>query len=68
MLARETTAAKKPSIYEYPREVKRIRDTLVQFLVDVFLSESAAARSGAPRFLFHRDAACVRLHADRGSR
>ena len=36
MLARETTAAKKPSIYEYPREVKRIRDTLVQFLVDVF--------------------------------
>ncbi len=36
MLARETNAAKKPAIYEFPRELKRVRDTLVQFLVDVF--------------------------------
>jgi type VI secretion system protein ImpL len=36
MLARETNAAKKPAIYEFPRELKRLRDTLVQFLVDVF--------------------------------
>jgi type VI secretion system protein ImpL len=36
MLSRETTPQKRPAVYEYPREMKRIRDTLVQFLVDVF--------------------------------
>jgi type VI secretion system protein ImpL len=36
MLARETEAAKKPAVYEFPREMKRVRDALVQFLVDVF--------------------------------
>lgn len=35
-LPRETAGEKKPAIYEFPREMKRIRDTLVQFLVDVF--------------------------------
>ncbi len=35
-LAREAVAERKVPIYEFPREVKRIRDTLVQFLVDVF--------------------------------
>ncbi len=35
-LAREPVAGRKVPIYEFPREVKRIRDTLVQFLVDVF--------------------------------
>jgi type VI secretion system protein ImpL len=35
-LRRETNRAKKPSIYEFPRELKRIRGTLVQFLVDIF--------------------------------
>jgi len=36
MLARETNAAARPAVYEFPRELKRIRDTVVQFLVDVF--------------------------------
>jgi type VI secretion system protein ImpL len=36
MLPRETNAAAKPGTYEFPREMKRIRDTLVQFLADVF--------------------------------
>jgi type VI secretion system protein ImpL len=35
-LAREPVAARRVPIYEFPRELKRIRDTLVQFLVDVF--------------------------------
>jgi type VI secretion system protein ImpL len=36
MLARETNAPQIPAVYEFPRELKRIRDTIVQFLVDVF--------------------------------
>lgn len=36
MLPREHNAAAKPAIYEFPREMKRVRDTLVQFLVDTF--------------------------------
>jgi len=35
-LRREADRAKKPPVYEFPRELKRIRGTLVQFLVDVF--------------------------------
>jgi type VI secretion system protein ImpL len=35
-LPRETAPEKKPAMYEFPREVKRVRDTLIQFLVDVF--------------------------------
>ncbi len=35
-LGREPVAERRVPIYEFPREVKRIRDTLVQFLVDVF--------------------------------
>jgi type VI secretion system protein ImpL len=35
-LERETDRKKKPAIYEFPREVRRIRAPLVQFLVDVF--------------------------------
>ncbi|HLX46007.1 MAG TPA: type VI secretion system membrane subunit TssM [Bryobacteraceae bacterium] len=36
VLPRETEASARPAVYEFPREVKRIKDTLVQFLVDVF--------------------------------
>ena len=36
MLPREMNAPQRPAIYEFPRELKRIRDTLVQFMVDVF--------------------------------
>jgi type VI secretion system protein ImpL len=36
MLPREVNQGAKPAIYEFPRELKRIRDTIVQFLVDVF--------------------------------
>lgn len=35
-LERETDRARKPAIYEFPRELKRIRAPLVQFLIDVF--------------------------------
>jgi type VI secretion system protein ImpL len=35
-LAREEDPARKPGIYEFPREMRRIRPNLVQFLVDVF--------------------------------
>ena len=35
-LGREPVTTRRVPIYEFPREVKRIRDTLVQFLVDVF--------------------------------
>jgi type VI secretion system protein ImpL len=35
-LARETDPARKPGVYEFPRELKRIRGALVQYLVDVF--------------------------------
>jgi type VI secretion system protein ImpL len=36
VLPRETNLPARPFVYEFPREMKRIRDTLVQFLVDVF--------------------------------
>jgi type VI secretion system protein ImpL len=36
MLPREVNQTVKPAVYEFPRELKRIRDTVVQFLVDVF--------------------------------
>ena len=35
-LAHEPNPARKPGIYEFPRELKRIRAPLVQFLTDVF--------------------------------
>jgi type VI secretion system protein ImpL len=36
MLARETDLDRKAGIYEFPREIKRVRGAVVQFLVDVF--------------------------------
>ncbi|HEX4166339.1 MAG TPA: type VI secretion protein IcmF/TssM N-terminal domain-containing protein, partial [Bryobacteraceae bacterium] len=36
LLARETARDRKGGIYEFPREVKRIRDSLLQFLVESF--------------------------------
>lgn len=36
LLAREAEGARKPGIYEFPRELKRIRDSLIQFLVEAF--------------------------------
>jgi type VI secretion system protein ImpL len=35
-LSQESKATQKPPIYEFPREFKRIRTHLVQFLVDIF--------------------------------
>lgn len=35
-LAQEPNGARRPAIYEFPRELKRIRTSLVQFLTDVF--------------------------------
>ncbi|HXF26437.1 MAG TPA: ImcF-related family protein, partial [Bryobacteraceae bacterium] len=35
-LARESQPQERAATYEFPREMKRIRDTLIQFLVDVF--------------------------------
>jgi type VI secretion system protein ImpL len=36
VLAREDTAGKRPFVYEFPRELKRIRGDVVRFLVDIF--------------------------------
>ena len=36
LLAREEAAAKKSTAYEFPRELKKIRSEVVQFLLDVF--------------------------------
>jgi type VI secretion system protein ImpL len=36
VLPRESNTPQRPVMYEFPRELKRIRDTLVQFMVDVF--------------------------------
>ena len=35
-LAHENDESRRPGIYEFPRELRRIRPTLVQFMVDVF--------------------------------
>src|SRR5207253_7384892 len=35
LLARENEAAKLPGIYEFPRELRKFRNLLVQFLVDM---------------------------------
>ncbi len=35
-LANETSPTRRPAIYEFPRELKRIRSSLVQFLTEVF--------------------------------
>jgi type VI secretion system protein ImpL len=35
-LAHEPDPARRPAVYEFPRELKRIRSSLVQFLTDVF--------------------------------
>ena len=35
-LAHESDESRKPGIYEFPRELRRIRPTLAQFMVDVF--------------------------------
>jgi type VI secretion system protein ImpL len=45
-LTQATELAKKPAIYEFPREFKKIRTSLVQFLVDVFKPDPLRA---APR-------------------
>jgi type VI secretion system protein ImpL len=39
-LRRETERARKPPVYEFPRELKRIRGTVVPFLVDLFRPNS----------------------------
>jgi type VI secretion system protein ImpL len=39
-LANEPDPRQRPSIYEFPRELKRIRSPLVQFLTDVFRTRS----------------------------
>jgi type VI secretion system protein ImpL len=42
-LAHEPDPAHRPAIYEFPRELKRIRSPLVQFLTDVFRPHSFGA-------------------------
>ena len=42
-LAYEPDQARRSAIYEFPREFKRIRSTLVQFLVEVFRPQSLRA-------------------------
>lgn len=40
-LARETDASRRPGIYEFPRELRRLRGALLNFLVEVFRSNDA---------------------------
>ena len=35
-LARESDSGRKPGVYEFPRELKRVRGVMIQFLVDAF--------------------------------
>ncbi len=42
-LARETDPARKSLIYEFPRELKRVRGVLVEFLVDAFRPRNGRA-------------------------
>jgi type VI secretion system protein ImpL len=42
-LAHEPNPAQRPGVYEFPRELKRIRSPLVQFLTDVFRPYSLGA-------------------------
>ena len=42
-LTQETEPLRKPAIYEFPREFKRIRTPLVQFLIDVFKPDPLGA-------------------------
>src|SRR5262249_574695 len=43
-LANEPDPRQRPSIYEFPRELKRIRSPLVQFLTDIFRTHSLGPR------------------------
>ena len=51
-LAQELDASRKPSVYEFPREFKRIRTPLVQFLVDVFKPDPLKAGPRLRGFFF----------------
>ena len=50
-LAHEPNPAQRPGVYEFPRELKRIRSPLVQFLTDVFRPNSLGPQPGAPWLL-----------------
>ncbi len=51
-LAQESDPSKKPAIYEFPREFKRIRTPLVQFLVDAFRPDLLRANPRLRGFFF----------------
>jgi type VI secretion system protein ImpL len=51
-LAQETEASKKPGIYEFPREFRKIRGPLIQFLVDVFKPDPLKASPWMRGFFF----------------
>ena len=51
-LTQEAKAGPKPAIYEFPREFKRIRTPLVQFLVDTFKPDPLKAGARLRGFFF----------------
>jgi len=51
-LAQETEASRKPGIYEFPREFRKIRPPLIQFLVDVFKPDPLKATPWMRGFFF----------------
>ena len=53
-LAREEDPAHKPGIYEFPREMRRIRPNLVQLLVRRFPPPSPSPYAFSSRLLLHR--------------
>lgn len=51
-LTMEGDSARKPAIYEFPREFKKLRTPLVQFLVDVFQPDPLRLRPRLAGFFF----------------
>ena len=52
ILAQESEASKKPAIYEFPREFRKIRAPLTQFLVDIFKPDPLKATPWLRGFFF----------------
>ena len=56
-LPRESDPQKIPGAYEFPREFRKLRNAVVQFLVDVGTSQPIADQSVSSWILFHRRSA-----------
>ena len=57
-LAYETSPTRRPAIYEFPRELKRIRASLVQFLTEAFRPDAFLTARCSSRPLGYSSALC----------